>query len=90
MAEAAVVAAPDDRLGERVAAFVQLCEGDQVTLDDVQSLFEHAGVARQKTPEQIYLVTEFPRTASGKVQKAVLRQQLRIDVDRSGQRWTSR
>ena len=36
-----------------------------------------AGLARQKWPEAVYQVDEFPRTPSGKVQKFVLRQQLR-------------
>ena len=36
-----------------------------------------AGLAKQKWPESVYAVAEFPRTASGKVQKFKLRQQLR-------------
>jgi acyl-CoA synthetase (AMP-forming)/AMP-acid ligase II len=39
-----------------------------------------AGLARQKWPEEIREITEFPRTASGKIQKFVLRQQLREEV----------
>jgi non-ribosomal peptide synthetase component E (peptide arylation enzyme) len=34
---------------------------------------ERAGLARQKWPEELHVVPEFPRTASGKVQKFVLR-----------------
>jgi acyl-CoA synthetase (AMP-forming)/AMP-acid ligase II len=75
IAEAAVVAAPDPRLGERAAAVVRLRSGHRLpTMDQLRAHFERAGIARQKWPEQLHAVDEFPRTASGKVQKYVLRQ----------------
>jgi acyl-CoA synthetase len=75
IAEAAVVAAPDPRLGERAAAVVRLRSGHRLpTMDELRAHFERAGMARQKWPEQLHQVDEFPRTASGKVQKYVLRQ----------------
>jgi non-ribosomal peptide synthetase component E (peptide arylation enzyme) len=43
----------------------------------VRAHLERAGLARQKWPEELHVVDDFPRTASGKVQKFVLRQQLR-------------
>jgi acyl-CoA synthetase (AMP-forming)/AMP-acid ligase II len=77
VAEAAVVAAADPRLGERAAAVVRLRAGSaRPTLDELRAHFEQLGLARQKWPEQLYEVAEFPRTASGKVQKYVLRQQI--------------
>jgi non-ribosomal peptide synthetase component E (peptide arylation enzyme) len=45
----------------------------------VRTYLEQAGIARQKWPEHLRTVEEFPRTASGKVQKFVLRRQLRDD-----------
>jgi acyl-CoA synthetase (AMP-forming)/AMP-acid ligase II len=78
VAEVAVVAEPDDRLGERAAAFLRLRDGRQApTLPELRAHLEAAGLARQKWPESIYPVEDFPRTASGKVQKFRLRQQLR-------------
>ena len=78
VAEAVVVAAPDDRLGERAAAVLRLQDGhDMPTLDEVRDHFEAAGVARQKWPEELHEVDDFPRTASGKVQKFVVRQSIR-------------
>jgi acyl-CoA synthetase (AMP-forming)/AMP-acid ligase II len=78
VAEVAVVAAPDERLGERAAAVVSLRDGATLpSLDDVRAHLAQAGLARQKWPESLHQVTEFPRTASGKVQKFRLRQQLR-------------
>ena len=78
IAEVAVVAAPDDRLGERAAAVVRMLPGtDAPDLDAVRQHLAGAGLAKQKWPESIYAVPDFPRTASGKVQKFKVRQQLR-------------
>jgi acyl-CoA synthetase (AMP-forming)/AMP-acid ligase II len=76
--EAVVVAAPDVRLGERAAAVLRL-RSDAVmpTLDEVRAHFEAAGVARQKWPEELHQADDFPRTASGKVQKFRVRQSIR-------------
>ncbi|TFV59726.1 AMP-dependent synthetase [Mycobacterium sp. PS03-16] len=79
VAEAVVVSAPDDRLGERVAAVLRLRSGHRLpTLDDIRRHFEDAGVARQKWPEEILGVADYPRTASGKVQKVRVREQVRL------------
>jgi acyl-CoA synthetase (AMP-forming)/AMP-acid ligase II len=82
VAEAAVVAAPDARLGEHGCAFVRLLpDADAgLTLDAVRSHLAAAGLARQKWPEELRVATDFPRTASGKVQKFVLREKLRADT----------
>lgn len=74
--EVAVVGAPDERYGERVAAFVVLRPGATLGLDEVREQFAAAGLARQKTPERLVITEELPRTASGKVQKYALREQL--------------
>ncbi|MND05032.1 short chain acyl-CoA synthetase [compost metagenome] len=47
------------------------------TLDEVRTHLAAAGLAKQKWPESLYEVPDFPRTASGKIQKFVLRQRLR-------------
>ncbi|MGH3580264.1 MAG: AMP-binding protein [Mycobacterium sp.] len=76
--EAAVVAAPDARLGECVAAVLRIRSGAEMpTLTQVKEHFAAAGVARQKWPEQLHEVPDgqdYPRTASGKVQKFRIRQ----------------
>jgi acyl-CoA synthetase len=77
IAEVAVVAAPDPRLGEHAVAILRLLPGHATpNLDQVRSHLERAGLARQKWPEEIHTVDDFPRTASGKVQKFRLRQDL--------------
>jgi acyl-CoA synthetase (AMP-forming)/AMP-acid ligase II len=78
VAEVAVVAAPDERLGEHACAFVRLVPGaDPIELGDVTRHLEGVGLARQKWPEDLRLVPDFPRTGSGKIRKVDLRQQLR-------------
>ena len=77
VAEAVVVAAPDARLGERTAAVLRIRPGlTMPTLAQVRAHFEAVGVARQKWPEELHEADDFPRTASGKVQKFRVRQGL--------------
>ena len=78
IAEVAVVAAPDARLGEHACAVVRMAAGtDPIELADLLPHLEAAGLARQKWPEELRVVTDFPRTASGKVRKVDLRASLR-------------
>lgn len=78
VAEVAVVAAPDVRMGEHAAAFVRMV-GDRPVpeLPEMLAQLEAAGLTRQKWPEELVAIEEFPRTSSGKVQKYVLRNRLR-------------
>jgi acyl-CoA synthetase (AMP-forming)/AMP-acid ligase II len=81
VAEVAVVAAPDERLGEHACAFVRLVAGaDPIGLTDVTRHLEAVGLARQKWPEDLRLVPDFPRTGSGKIRKVDLRRQLREET----------
>jgi acyl-CoA synthetase (AMP-forming)/AMP-acid ligase II len=76
VADAAAVAAPDPRLGEKVCAFVVLRPGCELDLEGIRRHFEAAGVAIQKTPERLEVVSELPRGHGGKVLKVELRRQL--------------
>jgi acyl-CoA synthetase len=78
VAEVAVVAAPDERLGEHGCAFFRMQPGFEApNLEAVKAHLQAAGLARQKWPEELRSVDELPRTPSGKVKKVVLREQLR-------------
>ncbi len=78
VAEVAVVAAPDPRLGEHGCAFVRPAPGAEAPgLPAIRAHLEAEGLARQKWPEEVRAVEDFPRTASGKIQKFALREQLR-------------
>ena len=82
VAEVAVVAAPDARLGEHACAFVRPRSGSELpTLDAVRAHLDAAGLARQKWPEDLRSIEEFPRTPSGKVQKFALRDRLRREAE---------
>ena len=73
--DAAVVAIPDERLGERGCAFVQLKQGTSLTLDELVSFLLARKLTKTYLPERLELVSEFPRTPSGKIQKFKLREQ---------------
>ncbi len=78
VAEVAVVAVPDDRFGERAAAVMRLMpEADLPDLEAVQSHLTNVGLAKQKWPEILHQTDDFPRTPSGKVQKFIVRSNLR-------------
>jgi long-chain acyl-CoA synthetase len=73
VAEAAIVGVPDERLGERVAAFVRLRDGATVTPDDLR---DHVAgrLAAFKVPAAVVVSAEpLPRNAAGKVLKRELR-----------------
>ncbi|MDQ6698433.1 MAG: AMP-binding protein [Actinomycetota bacterium] len=81
VAEVAVVAAPSERLGEQVCAFVRMLPGAvPMDLAALRASLGEAGLSRAKWPELLHLVQDLPRTPSGKVKKAVLRATAREGV----------
>ncbi len=72
--DVAIVAMPDARLGERACAFVVVRPGARLDFDQMQHYLDACQVAKQYWPERLEIVTELPRTPSGKVQKYVLRE----------------
>ena len=76
--EVAVVGVPDRESGERVCACVVLRPGaGALTLPAVREFMRARGVMMQKIPEQLELMAELPRNATGKVRKDLLRARLR-------------
>ena len=73
IAEAAVIGIPDARTGERCCAVVVPRDGAGLDLAELARYCREAGLARQKIPEQLEIVAELPRNASGKVRKHELR-----------------
>ena len=76
---AAVVGLPDPDLGERVAACVQVREGATATAETLAA-FCRERLARYKVPISWHFMDEFPQTASGKIQKFVLRERISADA----------
>ncbi len=76
--ECAVVAAPDERMGEHALAAIRLRpDAPAPDLATVQAHLASTGLPKQKWVEEVRIVDEFPRTPSGKIRKFVLRDQLR-------------
>ena len=72
VAEAAIVGLPHDKWGETPHAFVVLRDGSQASEQEIID-FARARLAHFKAPRGISFVTELPKTATGKIQKFVLR-----------------
>jgi fatty-acyl-CoA synthase len=75
IAEAQVVGIPDQFMGEEVCALVRVKAGEELTEEEARDYCK-SGISRHKIPKFYRFVESFPLTASGKVQKFVLREQL--------------
>jgi non-ribosomal peptide synthetase component E (peptide arylation enzyme) len=73
--DAAVVAMPDPRLAERACAFVTLKPGATIDFAGLQRHLETQRLSKTYWPERLEIIEAMPRTASGKIQKFVLREQ---------------
>lgn len=73
----AVVPLPDPTVGERVCAVVEPVGRDErPTLEDLCAFLTEREISRRKLPERLEIVDQMPVTASGKIQKQVLRERL--------------
>ncbi|GAA2205021.1 hypothetical protein GCM10009850_006620 [Nonomuraea monospora] len=87
--DAALVAIPDDRLGERACAFITTVPvpdgpggpGTEFGFTEMQHFLDRAQVARQYWPERLEIIDAMPRTQTGKVRKFVLREHARALID---------
>lgn len=83
IAEAAVVSMPDQRLQERICAYLVLKNGEtEVTLEELAHHFNERRVAKMKCPERIEILLEMPRTASGKINKTYLRKDIADKIEK--------
>jgi len=69
--EVAVVGVDDEDFGQRLRAYVVLCDGMQLTEDDVRAHVRD-NLARYKVPRDVVFLDELPRNATGKVLKRAL------------------
>lgn len=77
IADHAVVGMPDKRLGERICAFVVLKPGaEPVTKQSVTAYLKENHIQKRLWPERIEIIGEIPRTATGKVRKNLLQDEL--------------
>jgi fatty-acyl-CoA synthase len=68
-----VAGIPDEKYGEIVGAFVKLRSGQKLTQEEVQE-FCRGKISKYKIPKHVIFVDDFPKTASGKIQKYKLRE----------------
>lgn len=82
VAECAVVARPDDDRGSVVHAAVVLRDGVIGDSDEVRELqnFVKAQIAPYKYPRSVEFVTELPRSATGKLQRSVIRSRVETEA----------
>ncbi len=80
IAMAAVVAYPDERLGERACAVVVPKPGEHIDLPSLVAFMKDQHVALQYIPERLVLRDAMPSTPSGKIQKFKLREMLRDEA----------
>jgi mycobactin salicyl-AMP ligase len=76
VAQAAVMAAGDDQIGESVRAVVVPEPGATPTLKDLKTYLRDRGLARFMLPDLLTVVDELPLTAVGKIDKRELRRRL--------------
>ncbi len=68
-----VVGIPDQKYGELVSAFIKLKAGQSLCEEEVHE-YCRGQIARYKIPKHVFFVDDFPKTASGKIQKFKLRE----------------
>ncbi len=79
--QVAVVAMPHARLGEGVCACVVLKPSQALSLDGLKGFLASTGLAKQKWPEKLHIKSSLPMTASGKVKKDLLRNEIKTTAD---------
>jgi cyclohexanecarboxylate-CoA ligase len=76
IAAVALVGCPDERLGERVCAYVTLHDGySSLSLEDLVAFLLEQRLTKNYLPEYLEVLPALPRTPSGKIQKFKLREQ---------------
>ncbi len=73
---AAAVAMPDVKMGEKVCAYVKLRKGERLALEELVQFLSEYKLAKQKLPERLEIIQEFPMTPSGKIKKNELRKDI--------------
>ena len=77
--EAGVVAVPDSHWGERPKAFVTVKQGKKLEGKDVIDWARNvSGISKFMIPREVEVVSELPKTSTGKIRKNVLREWVKV------------
>lgn len=80
--QAAIVAMPDPRLGERICAYIVPKDPERPPAkEEIVAFFKGRGVTKIYWPEHVEYIDRLPTTPSGKVQKYVLRRMIADKID---------
>jgi fatty-acyl-CoA synthase len=80
-----VIGVPDQKYGEEICAWVVPKPGVTLTLDEVRAFCE-GRIAHYKIPRYLKVVEGFPLTVTGKVQKYVMREEMKRELGLVDQR----
>ena len=75
--DVAVVAIPDEILGEKACVYAVVSDDQPLTLEDITAFMKDLGVAVYKLPERLELIDAIPRNPVGKILKNILRDDIR-------------
>ena len=76
VADVYVFGIPDPNWGEELCAWIKLRDGESASIEDMRA-FCQGQIAHYKIPRYIEFVDSFPMTITGKIQKFVMRQQMK-------------
>ena len=75
-----VIGVPDEKMGEEICAWVKLKPNEQLTDDELKAFCKEE-IAHYKVPRYIKFVEEFPMTVTGKIQKYVMRDMMKKELN---------
>jgi fatty-acyl-CoA synthase len=75
-----VIGVPDQRYGEELCAWVCLRAGERATEEEIRAFCE-GRIAHYKVPRYVKFVDAFPLTATGKIQKFLVREQMIAELE---------
>lgn len=88
VSQVALVAMPDPQLGEKVCCYLVMHQGHpELTLEEMRTFLLGQGMAIQKVPERLEIVDSLPTTATGKIQKHMLRADIaaKLEADKASE-----
>jgi len=74
--DAAAIAMPDERLGEKICVYVAPKEGETVTLGELTSFMKQKSIAIYKLPQRLEITKEIPKDQGGKILKNILKEDI--------------
>lgn len=76
-----VIGVPDDKFGEELCAWIKLNSGESMSDDELKAYCK-GKIAHYKVPRYIKFVEDFPMTGSGKIQKFVMRDMMKKELEK--------